>query len=124
MIEISEELAKNGGVCPVCGKAVANGIGPEDMPLATKFLHTLPSSHLFYQSANLHDILYHIGRTETDRENADKMFLNHMIAAIKMCCNSFQKPLYTFAAYRNYYFVRCFGEKFFNYKGCDMPFFT
>jgi hypothetical protein len=104
--------------CPICGEAVANGIGPADLPLTTKFLHMLPSSHLFYDSANLHDRLYHIGRTESDRKNADKKFLEHMLATIKMNCAEFRTSWYKISAYRNYYAVRWFGGKFFNYKGC------
>jgi hypothetical protein len=108
------------GTCPICGKSVANGVGPSDLPLATEFLHTLPSSHLFYESACLHDVLYHIGKNEKDRKNADKMFLDHMLGVVKTRCDDYEKPWFTLAAYRNYYAVRWWGAKFFNYDGCGL----
>jgi hypothetical protein len=111
-------MAERGGICPVCQRSVANGVGPSDMPLATEFLHTLPSSHLFYEPANLHDVLYHIGNTEKDRKKADKMFLEHMLDTVKKRCDDYEKPWFTLAAYRNYFTVRWFGERFFNYEGC------
>lgn len=111
--------------CPICGEAtakgipIANGVGPADMPLATKFLHMLPSSHLFYDSANLHDILYHIGRTEEDRKNADNKFLEHMLVTVRTKCSGYKRPWFTLAAYRNYYSVRWLGGRFFSWDGCN-----
>ena len=120
MVFLSENLAQNGGICPVCGKMVANGVGGENDPL-TPLLHELPSSHLFYDSANLHDVFYHVGRSEIDRKNADKRFLEHMLDTVKTRCDSHKKPWFVLAAYRNYYCVRWFGKKFFSYQGCNSP---
>jgi len=117
MIIITEQMAEFGGVCPVCKKLVANGVGGENDPL-TPLLHELPSSHLFFDSANLHDVLYHIGRTERDREKADKKFLEHMLATVKIDCDGYKKPWFMLAAYRNYYAVRWWGKGYFNYDGC------
>lgn len=109
--------------CPICGeeksKGIGNGVGPSGMPLARKFLHMLPSSHLFYDSANLHDILYHIGRTEEDRKNADNKFLEHMLVTVRTKCSGYKRPWFTLAAYRNYYSVRWLGGRFFSWDGCN-----
>lgn len=104
--------------CHECRRDVTNGIGPADMPEVTKFLHRLPSSHMFYESANWHDLNYHLGKTEDDRKKADDYFLKCMLYDIKVYCNFYSKPWYRLQAYRNYYAVRWLGKAFFNYEGC------
>lgn len=106
-------------VCPICGLDVSNGVGPAGLHIITKFLQVLPSSHLFYEPANYHDLEYHWGRTETDREKADLRFLMRMKEQIKNDCSWYLKPWFTLQAYRNYFFVREFGNEFFSYKGCN-----
>lgn len=111
-------IEKAPNFCPRCLMDVTNGIGPADLPLVTEFLHMLPSSHIFYEAANWHDIAYHLGTTELDRKNADRMFLGLMKSIINIRCNFYSKPWYRLSAYRNYFCVRLMGSKFFNYKGC------
>lgn len=111
-------MKKAPNFCPKCKNDVTNGVGPSDLPAVTKFLHTLPSSHMFYESANWHDYLYHKGCTEDDRLKADKKFLELMLADIKGNCAEFRTSWYKILAYRNYFAVRMFGKKFFNYEGC------
>lgn len=103
--------------CPQC-KENFNGVGPSDLPLLTEFLHMLPSSHLFYQAACFHDLLYHKGCTEADRKSADETFLQLMLSTVNIACNFYSKPWYRLQAYRNYWAVRWWGKRFFNYKGC------
>lgn len=104
--------------CPICRADVTNGLGPSGLPMFTKFLQLLPSSHLFSDAANWHDMLYHSGSTESDRKKADDIFLELMNRAIRKRCKWFVRPWYKLSAYRNYLFVRKFGWKFFNYQGC------
>lgn len=104
-------------ICPHCKTKIGNGVGPADCEVVTKLLHNLPSSHLFYDAANYHDLAYHIGGGELQREFADYLFLKRMLEATKKC-NFFMKPIYFLSAYRNYYAVRLFGKRFFNYAGC------
>jgi len=105
-------------VCPKCGKKVTNGIGPSDMPEVTKFLGALPSSHIFRIAADWHDYGYHLGKTEAERKAADELFYDCMMHEIESSCHWYSKAWYKLQAYRNYCFVREFGSKFFNYKGC------
>ena len=105
-------------VCPMCLKDVSNGVGPSGLPLVTKFLQVLPSSHLFYEPANFHDLAYHLGVKESDREKADLMFLVRMKEEVKARCAWYLRPWYILQAYRNYWFVKECGSQFFNYEGC------
>jgi hypothetical protein len=104
-------------VCPICGKNVTNGVGPSDMPEMTKFLNSLPSSYMFHNAADWHDYGYHLGGTEADRKSADEFFYNCMMHEIKSS-PWYLRAWYKIQAYRNYIFVRKFGGKFFNFKGC------
>jgi hypothetical protein len=103
--------------CVKCGEKF-NGVGPSGLPIVTKFLQVLPSSHLFYDAANWHDYFYHTGSTDADRKNADDAFLALMLLAIKDRCKWYEKPFYKFSAYRNWFFVRKFGSTFFKYEAC------
>jgi len=111
-------IEKAPNLCPRCLVDCTNGVGPADMPEVTKFLHRLPSSHMFYESANWHDYLFHLGHTDEDRLKADKKFLELMLLDVAICCNPYSRPWFKMLAYRNYYAVRMFGKKFFNYNGC------
>jgi len=111
-------MKKAPNFCPKCKKEVTNGVGPSDLPSVTKFLQVLPSSHLFYEAACFHDIDYHLGATEMHRKKADDSFLERMILAVENSCKWYKKPWYMLSAYRNWFFVKKFGWKFFNYKGC------
>lgn len=79
MIIITEQMAERGGICEICKIPITNGIGPSGMPLVTEFLHMFPSSHVFFEAGNFHDVLYHKGCTENDRLSADKKFLELML---------------------------------------------
>lgn len=109
---------KSPEICPYCSLDVTNGVGPSDCEIVTKLLHNLPSSHLFYDAANYHDLAYHIGSDEQDRKKADEIFLENMLRTVSIYCCGFYAIMYTMAAYRNYYAVRLFGKRFFNYAGC------
>jgi hypothetical protein len=111
-------MVKAPEICPYCKKHVTNGVGPYDLPKVTMMLGALPSSHMFKMAADWHDFHYHIGRTELDREIADKLFYKDMLAAIKEHCHWYSRAWYRVHAWRNYCFVRKFGSKFFGYKGC------
>jgi hypothetical protein len=111
-------MMKNSYLCSVCGADVTNGVGPSGLPIVTKFLQVLPSSHLFYMPACYHDIDYHLGATELHRKLADEFFLQRMLIEVKSKCKWYEKPWYKISAYRNYWFVCKFGSAFFNYKGC------
>lgn len=105
-------------VCPHCLKDVTNGVGPSDLPLVTKFLSELPSSHIFRIAANWHDYSYHLGYREVDRTMADEFFYRDMLESVSAKCNWFLRPWYRLQAWRNYLFVRKYGRMFFNYDGC------
>ena len=76
MIEISEYLAQNGGLCPICLKFIKpNGVGPSDCETLTTVLDNLPSSHLLRWGANFHDVAYHMGDNFGTRQEADDLFL-------------------------------------------------
>ncbi len=101
------------GICRYCGALVANGVGGEG-DLLTPILHTLPSSHLFHRSGNCHDVLYH--QRQLKREAADRIFLELMLEEARRF-GFIKRSWYTAQAYRNFYAVRIFGEKFFK-NGC------
>ena len=47
MIFITEDIAEQGGNCPVCGKLFRpNGVGPQNIPELTSVLNALPTSHV------------------------------------------------------------------------------
>lgn len=106
-------------ICKRCGKDVSNGVGPADLPVVTKFLSKLPSSHIFKNAADWHDYDYHLGTTEIHRRIADDRFYKEMKQSIKLLCKWYLVPWYKLQAYRNYLFVRKYGGNFFNYKGCQ-----
>jgi len=110
-MKITDIMAFNNGLCPICGIAFQqNGCGPSGNGEFTKLLHTLPSSHVFYASANVHDIFYHYKLNDKDRKKADDIFLSRMLEASQK-----QKGLswwYKLQAYRNYWIVRAFGSKY------------
>ena len=104
--------------CPLCGeKNIANGMGPSGQ-WYTSMIKLLPSSKLLKGAANIHDCLYHLGKTEKDRKRADEIFLNTMKKIIKKSVSRWRRPLYYSHAYRNYLAVRWFGKDAFNYGGC------
>lgn len=112
-------MMKAPSFCTRCLVATGNGIGPADIPILTKFLQIFPSSHLFKNAANWHDYLYHLGLNEADRKKADDTFLYFMRLAVKNECSWYLKPWYTLQAYRNFWFVKKFGKRYFNYAGCN-----
>jgi len=115
---------KSSNFCPNCKKNVTNGVGPSGLPEVTKFLHNLPSSHLFFHDANWHDLAYHIGRTEEDRKKADETFLENMLYTVKIECSPWAALWFKLSAYRNYYAVKLLGKRFFNYRGCGASSYT
>lgn len=119
MIFITDNLAQQGGNCPVCGKEFTpNGIGPQDIPELTSVLNSLPTSHILRYGANFHDWLYHIGTTEADRKAADDLMFAKNRWKIGVCVKWYNRPFYHISNYRNYLFVRAFGKKFFYKDGC------
>jgi len=104
------------GICGSCGEDVGNGVGAKGSVL-TPILNNLPSSHIFREPANAHDVFYHIGKTEGERKIADKVFLAKMLDRVRHF-PVIKKQWYIINAYRNYYAVRLFGKRFFNWKGC------
>jgi len=104
------------GICGSCGEDVGNGVGAKGSVL-TPILNNLPSSHIFREPANAHDVFYHQGKTESTRKIADKIFLELMLNEAKKL-SFIRRKLYKALAYRNYYAVRIFGKKYFNFKGC------
>ena len=105
-------------ICKYCGKEVSNGVGPANGGIITEVLHDLPSSHIFKEAADDHDLDYHSGTTESDKRWADNMFLLRMNNAVHAKCSWYSKWWYFLQAKRNYWAVRKFGDKFFSYEGC------
>jgi len=119
MIFITEDIAEQGGNCPVCGKLFRpNGVGPQNIPELTSVLNALPTSHVLRYGANFHDWLYHIGKTEADRKAADELMYAKNKWKIGVCVKYYKRAFYHAANYRNYLFVRWFGKKFFYKDGC------
>ena len=119
MIYISENLALNGGVCPVCGKIYKpNGVGPSDLPELTTFLNELPSSSLLRYGAAFHDWAYHLGPAWGSRINADLLMYSKNEFIIKEKGKWWNRWFYNWANKRNYIAVREFGEPFWNKNGC------
>lgn len=98
--------------CLICGeKFKVNGIGPTGNSELTKFLHALPSSHIFYIAASIHDVLYHYKLNDVDRKKADNIFLIKMLELSEKKGGSFCW-WYKAQAYRNYWSVRLFGKRY------------
>jgi hypothetical protein len=112
------------GICPKCKQKIANGVGPEAIPELTKILNDLPSSHVFRDAADDHDVRYHYlggGKMngELKRRYADDCFFNDMMSAIELKCHWYSKWWYRLQAKRNFSAVREFGNNFYSYEGCD-----
>jgi hypothetical protein len=111
-LDISDAQLTNFGFCPICGKAFEkNGIGPKNGGEFTRFLHSLPSSHIFYTAANIHDIFYHYNLNDKDRKKADDIFLSRMLEESEKQGGKLAW-WYKLQAYRNYWSVRAFGSKY------------
>jgi hypothetical protein len=109
---LNDILAFNNGKCSICGLAFQrNGVGPAGNGEFTKFLNSLPSSHIFAESANLHDVFYHYKLSEKDRKRVDDIFLARMLIASEKRGGKLSW-WYKLQAYRNYWCVRAFGAKF------------
>lgn len=63
------------------------------------------------EACNIHDYMYHVGRTEQDRAEADRAFLNNMLRIIEADSIkfSFLKQLRSYRAITYYRAVRDFG---------------
>lgn len=63
------------------------------------------------EACNIHDYMYHVGRTEQDREEADRAFLNNLIRIIEADSINFAplKALRRYRAMSYYNAVRDFG---------------
>jgi hypothetical protein len=120
MIEIPDKLADDGGTCPLCGVYLRRGeLGPNDAPIITSALSSLPSTHILAYGARRHDVAYHMGTSWGTRKQADDLMLEKNKAYIKSLNLGWIKTLfYTTMNYRNWLAVRMFGDKFFNHKGC------
>jgi len=109
---VNDILAFNNGRCPICDCVFQrNGVGPAGNGEFTKFLNSLPSSHIFAESANMHDVFYHYKLSEKDRKRADTIFLARMIEASEKRGRRLSW-WYKLQAYRNYWTVRAFGAKY------------
>ena len=121
MIFITEDLAQQGGSCPVCGKFFRpNGIGPTSTPELATMLNNLPTSHVLKYGANFHDWGYHFGGGVNDRKAADELMFSKNKWKIGSCVKWYSRPFYHAANYRNYLFVRAFGAKFFGKDNCHI----
>ena len=119
MIFITEDLAQQGGSCPVCGKMFRpNGIGPQDIPELATMLNNLPTSHVLKYGCNFHDWGYHFGGSDKARKEADDLMYAKNKWKIGAYVKWYSRPFYHAANYRNYWFVRTFGAKFFGKDGC------
>ncbi len=103
-------------ICPSCGLDVCNGIGGEGTPRLNKLLQHLPSSHLFYNASVIHDICYHKFKGKSGKRLADLNFLANMLLACKSL-PWYKEYWFRVQAYRNYFAVKYFGDKF--YYGVD-----
>jgi hypothetical protein len=111
-MKITDLMAFNNGICPICGLAFQkNGVGPSGNGEFTKLLHSLPSSHIFAEAANLHDVFYHYRLNDQDRKKADDIFLARMLEASEKQGGKLSW-WYKLQAYRNYWSVRAFGSKY------------
>lgn len=121
MIEITEEMAAKGGICPVCGKEyVPNGVGPDSIPELTTVLDNLPSSHLLRYGANWHDWFFHLGDKWGTQEDADRIMYELNEKQISLKCSWWNAWYYRIMNKRNYVFVRKFGHNFWGKDGCGL----
>jgi len=124
-IVISETMAKNGGICPICGHFFKpNGLGPKRGKFITALLSLLPSTQILSYGANYHDWYYHIGKVDNKydsewfREIADGIFYRKNEEIIKEKAPFYLRPYLRLMNKRNYFFVRKFGKSYFNKFGC------
>lgn len=121
MIFITDDLAQQGGSCPVCGKMFRpNGIGPTAIPELATMLNNLPTSHVLKYGANFHDWGYHFGGSDKARKEADELMYAKNRWKIGACVKWYKRAFYHAANYRNYLFVRAFGAKFFGKDNCHV----
>jgi len=121
MIDITEETAQKGGLCPICGKYFQpNGIGPMSIPKISTMLDKLPSSHLLRYGANFHDWYFHLGENWGTQEEADNMMFDLNEIKIREKCKWWNAWYYRVMNKRNYYFVREFGHNFWGKDGCGL----
>lgn len=100
--------------CHRCGEKVCNGVGPSGLPHITTILNKLPSSHLFFEDACMHDIDYH---DQIGKKKADKLFLERMYLSVKKT-KYFGRWWWYLQARRNYRFVNLFGDSAYKEGGC------
>ena len=119
MIEITERMALQGGICPCCKKFFRpNGVGPDAIPELTTVLNKLPSSSILKHGANFHDWAYHLGTLWGCRESADLLFYEKNEEKIKRECSIFTAWFYRIMNKRNYLFVKELGQTFWDQNGC------
>ena len=121
MVFLSENLAKNGGTCPVCGQFFRpNGIGPMDDKMLSSMLNSLPSSHVLKFGANYHDWFFHWGDKWGKQETADIIMFEINEKQISLKCKWWNAWYYRIMNKRNYLFVREFGHNFWGKDGCGL----
>ena len=117
-IEITEKMALNGAVCPVCSKFfMPNGVGPMSSPTLTKWLSKLPSDHVLRYGAMFHDWAYHCGPNWGLRIEADQLMYDKNEIQIKKCA-WYKRGWLRLMNKRNYFMVRKFGESSYEAEGC------
>lgn len=61
------------------------------------------------RACDIHDWMYHYGKTLEDKEEADRVFLNNMLRLIEAQSNRLMKPLRRRRALKYYEAVTAFG---------------
>lgn len=72
------------------------------------------------EPCQIHDFMYHVGKTNADKEEADRTFLNNMNRVIEARSWRFLKPLRYARAKEYYIAVKYFGGSAF-WKGKNNP---
>ena len=121
MVFLSENLAQNGGVCPVCGQFFRpNGVGPMDDKMLSSMLNSLPSSHVLKFGANYHDWAYHLGPAWGSRADADRLMFVVNDREINRKCSWWNAWYYRLMNHRNFVFVEKSGGNYWDKDGCKL----
>jgi hypothetical protein len=87
--------------------AICNGMGAADSLLSSFIPNTMYGLDV-EEAGNIHDYMYHVGKTIEDKLIADRVFLNNMLRIINEC-GGWLGPLRRRRAMKYYEAVHYFG---------------
>jgi len=119
MVIITQDMALNGSICPVCKEFYKpNGTGPDSSKLLSAIASALPGDEILRYGSCYHDWAYHLGPAWGTRKQADDLMYQKNKMKIEEIPNWVTRYRLHVANWRNYLAVRMFGGGSYNEEGC------